>query len=52
MGSEISRPLRLEVAGALYHVTSRGNERKAIYLTEIDSQAFQDLIAQVCQRFN
>lgn len=24
----MSRPLRLEFSGALYHVTSRGNERK------------------------
>jgi putative transposase len=52
MGAGMSRPLRLEFAGALYHVTSRGNERKAIYLNETDSQAFLDLIAQVCERFN
>ncbi len=25
------RPLRIELPGALYHVTSRGNERKVIY---------------------
>ena len=28
----MARPLRLEFAGALYHITSRGNERKAIYV--------------------
>jgi putative transposase len=27
----MARPLRLEFAGALYHVTARGNERKPIY---------------------
>ncbi len=32
----MSRPLRLEFAGALYHITSRGNGRKAIYLEESD----------------
>ena len=48
----MSRPLRLEFAGALYHVTSRGNERKAIYQNEADHQAFLDLMAQVCERFN
>ncbi len=52
MGSGMSRPLRLEFAGVLYHVTSRGNEHKAIYLTETDSLVFLDLIAQVCERFN
>ena len=30
--SNIARPLRLEYAGALYHITSRGNERKASIL--------------------
>ena len=30
----MSRPLRVEFAGALYHVTSRGNARQAIYLDE------------------
>jgi putative transposase len=48
----MSRPLRLEFAGALYHVTSRGNERKAIYLNEADYQAFLELVVQVCERFN
>jgi hypothetical protein len=27
----MARPLRIEFAGALYHITSRGNERRAIY---------------------
>jgi len=31
--TEMARPLRLEFAGALYHVTSRGNRREAIYGT-------------------
>ncbi|WP_127024965.1 REP-associated tyrosine transposase [Rheinheimera mangrovi] len=48
----MSSPLRLEFAGALYHVTSRGNERKAIYQNEADHQAFLELMAQVCERFN
>ena len=28
----MSRALRIEYAGALYHVTSRGNARQPIYL--------------------
>jgi len=27
----MARPLRIEVAGACYHVTARGNERRAIF---------------------
>jgi hypothetical protein len=32
----MARPLRLEVTGALYHVTARGNERRNIVLGNID----------------
>jgi len=32
----MNRPLRLEFAGALYHTTSRRNERKVIYFDEGD----------------
>ena len=30
----MSRPLRIEFAGALYHVTSRGDRRDDIYLDD------------------
>ena len=36
----MSRPLRLEFAGALYHVTSRSNERKPIFRNESDFATF------------
>jgi putative transposase len=32
----MARPLRLEYAGALYHVTARGNERKELFYSEED----------------
>ena len=44
--------LRIEYAGALYHVTSRGNERKPIYREEADFYLFLDVLAEVCDRFN
>jgi hypothetical protein len=28
----MGRPLRVEYRGALYHITSRGNERMAVFL--------------------
>jgi len=28
----MGRPLRIEYPGALYHVTSRGNERGAVFM--------------------
>ncbi|WP_299734761.1 transposase [uncultured Endozoicomonas sp.] len=48
----MSRPLRIQYAGALYHVTSRGNERRAMYREDADFQLFLDTLAEVCERFN
>ncbi len=36
----MSRPLRIEYPGAFYHVTSRGNERKAIFKSRRDHEKF------------
>jgi len=36
----MARPLRIEYDGALYHLTSRGNERKAIFKDDADRQPF------------
>jgi len=39
----MARPLRLEFAGALYHVTSRGNRKEAIYEQDLDRENFGSL---------
>ena len=48
----MARPLRLEFAGALYHVTSRGDGREAIFLAKGDQRLFSDVLAGVWDRFN
>jgi REP element-mobilizing transposase RayT len=48
----MARPLRIEYDGALYHVTSRGNERKAIFKDDGDRKLFLDTLAQVNKRFH
>jgi REP element-mobilizing transposase RayT len=50
----MARPLRLEFAGALYHVTARGNERRSIFLGDADGDraAFLGVLGQTCERFN
>jgi putative transposase len=48
----MARPLRLEFSGALYHVTSRGDGREAIYLSDEDRLAWLEIFAAVCSRFN
>lgn len=35
----MARPLRLEYAGAIYHVFSRGNRHEPIYLDDQDFAA-------------
>jgi REP element-mobilizing transposase RayT len=48
----MARPLRIELAGGLYHVTSRGDRREDIYLCDDDRLAWLLVLAQVCERFN
>ena len=40
VGAYMARPLRIEFDGALYHVTSRGNEREAIFKDDTDRGLF------------
>lgn len=48
----MARPLRIEYAGALYHVTARGNARDWIYLDDADREAFCGLVGEVVSSFN
>ena len=38
------RPLRIEFPGAVYHITSRGNEKKPIFLDDEDRKGFLNLL--------
>ena len=48
----MTRPLRLEFAGALYHITSRGDRREDIYLDDLDRKRWLEILGEVCERFN
>ena len=48
----MARQLRIEYAGAVYHVTSRGNARNAIYADDEDREAFLKVLHSVVSRFN
>jgi putative transposase len=48
----MARPLRLELAGGVYHVTSRGDRREAIFLNDDDRRTWLKLLGDVCERFN
>ena len=48
----MTRPLRLEFAGALYHVTARGDRREPIYEDDEDRSSFLDIFGAVIEDFN
>lgn len=48
----MSRPLRIEFDGALYHVMARGNARSDIFMCDDDRHAFIDNLDRVCERFD
>ncbi len=48
----MSRPLRIEFPGALYHVTARGNRCEAIYEDDGDRRLFLEVLGEVVKNFN
>jgi len=48
----MARPLRIEYPEAHYHVTSRGNERKAIFRGDADRQNFVELVRRAVDQFD
>jgi len=47
----MARPPRVEVPGAVYHVTARGNERRALLRDDTDRDEYLDRISGARQRF-
>jgi len=42
--------LRVEYAGAIYHLMSRGDRREQIYYDDVDRQDFLKTLAETCQK--
>jgi len=47
----MARPLRLSFPGALYHIFSRGNEKREIFYTQVDYRRFESLLQSLPERF-
>jgi len=47
----MARPLRLDHEDALWHITSRGNEKKEIFRDDIDREYFLRLLGESVMRF-
>ena len=48
----MARPLRIEFPGAIYHVTSRGDRREAIFEDDVDREAFLTALGIALTRFD
>ena len=47
----MARPLRITFPGAVYHVTSRGNERKAVFKSNRDREKFLEYLESATKRY-
>ena len=47
----MARPYRLQGEGLLYHITSRGDDRKRIFLSETDYEKFLDYLKTAKEKF-
>ena len=48
----MARPLRIEYPGAVYHITNRGNDRKAVFKDDQDRETFLKILAFVIKRYH
>jgi len=46
----MGRKVRVEYAGATYHLMCRGNRRADIFENDGDRQVFLETLAEVCER--
>lgn len=47
---DVPRPLREEIAGGLFHVYARGNNKRQIYLDDRDRLVYLDLLARTVRQ--
>jgi REP-associated tyrosine transposase len=47
----MARPLRVQAAGAHYHVGVRGNDKAAVFLSDEDRERFLRLLEDVVERY-
>jgi len=48
----MARPLRIEYPGAVYHISSRGNEKKPVFKDDEDRETFFRILVHVNKRYH
>lgn len=51
MDQNMARPWRIEYEGAFYHLLSRGNEKRDIFIDDDDRHMFLDTLGEMADRF-
>ena len=46
----MARKLRIQYAGAVYHVMNRGDRREAIFDDDLDRERFLEALAEACAK--
>jgi len=46
----MARKVRIEYAGAVYHVMSRGDRQESIFFDDKDREMFLATLAEMCER--
>ncbi len=46
----MARKLRVEYAGAIYHVMNRGDRRERIFMDDADRRRFVETLGEVCAK--
>jgi putative transposase len=46
----MARKLRVEYAGAIYHVMNRGDRRERIFMDDADRKRFVETLGEVCAK--
>jgi REP element-mobilizing transposase RayT len=47
----MARPIRIEFEGAVYHVASRGNERRKIFFSKKDYDKFKEYVGEAKEKY-
>ena len=47
----MARPWRIEYEGAFYHLLSRGNEKRDIFIDDDDRRMFLETLGEMAERF-
>jgi putative transposase len=47
----MARPYRLQREGYLYHIASRGNDRKRIYISKYDYEKFLEYLLKAKEKY-